>query len=186
MHLRLFSVLLFAVILFSCNAAAQGRCDCSIKTGTCEAAISLSEKSFTLTSNTHQCSRLEGMLNRQTKTTTVMDGKAIEQRSKEKSPPDFWLKTCYVCADSRFPGGARASTTEKSSATARLIGKWCTQGNRDTSYTIAPDSVITTLAFGRSGRKFDKFSCNTSLNQCVGEINGIKNVLAGGGMGTLQ
>jgi hypothetical protein len=116
-----------------------------------------------------------------------MDGKAAEQRSKTKSPPDFWLKSCYVCADSKFSPGANASTTEKPTAADRLIGKWCTQGDKDkTSYSIAPDSVTTTLAFGRAGRKFDKFSCNASVNQCVGEINGIKNVLAGEGIVNLR
>src|SRR5262245_1451867 len=80
-------------------AFAQDRCDCSVKTGSCEGAIGLGEKSFTITSSMPQCSRLEWVLDGQSRTSTVMDGKAVEQRPSTKAHPDFWLKSCYVCAD---------------------------------------------------------------------------------------
>ena len=168
-------------------ASAQDRCDCSVKTGSCEGAISLGEKSFTVTSNSPQCSRLEWVLDGKSRTSTAMDGKAVEQRPSGKGHPDFWLKSCYVCADAKLKPGAKPSVAEKPSAPASLLGKWCAQGDKEkASYTIAPDGATTRLAFGRTGRKFDKFSCNASSSQCVGEINGIKNVLAGEGTVNLR
>lgn len=177
---------LLVVLLYSAGHA-QDRCDCSVKVGTCQAAISLTEKAFTLTSNTAQCSHFEWVLDGKPKTTIVMDGKGVEQRPAGKAHPDFWLKGCYVCADLKFPDGAKASVTEKQAPAAGLIGKWCAQGDREkAAYTIAPDGVTTTFALGRTGRKFDRFSCNSSFSQCVGEINGINNFIRGEGIVNLR
>jgi hypothetical protein len=171
-----------SVLLIS-YAQAQQRCDCSKKTATCQAAIGLSEKTFTLTSDTPQCSRLEWVVDGQARATTVMDGKASESRPTQKAHPDFWLKGCYVCADTKFAAGGKTSSAESTSANATVLGKWCTQaGKEKASYTITPETATTQFALGRLGRKFDKFSCDPSFTQCVGEIDGINNVLSGEGV----
>jgi hypothetical protein len=176
---RLLLATMFSMVLIGSDAPAQERCDCSKNITVCQAAISLNGQSFTMTSNTAQCSRLDWVLDKESKTTIVTDGKSSEPRLNTKNHPDFWLKGCYVCADTQFPGGRR-SDSERTSTTNTLLGKWCSQDEKGkVSHTIDPNGIVTKLDFGRPGRKFENFSCNSSLTECKGEINGIKNVLGG-------
>jgi hypothetical protein len=180
---RLSSLLLAIALLsgfFVFDAQAQARCDCAVKVASCQAAITFEKQSFTMTSNTSQCSRLDWVLDTEPKLSVVTDGKATEPRPAQKAHPDFWLKSCYVCADTKFPGGKQASTADDLPTTNTLLGQWCSQDQKGkASHTITRDGVVTKLDFGRSGRKFDKFSCNNAFTECKGEITGIKNLLGG-------
>jgi hypothetical protein len=180
---RLSSLLLAIALLsasFVFDAQAQARCDCAVKVASCQATITFEKQSFTMTSNTSQCSRLDWVLDAEPKIAVMTEGKASEPRPTQKAHPDFWLKSCYVCADTKFPGGKQASTADDLPTENTLLGEWCSQDQKGkASHTITRDGVVTKLDFGRSGRKFDKFSCNSAVTECKGEITGIKNLLGG-------
>ena len=88
------SSLLLAIPLLSASFVfdAQARCDCAVKVASCQATITFDKQSFTMTSNTSQCSRLDWVLDAKPKISVMTEGKASEPRPNSKSSSRFLVE----------------------------------------------------------------------------------------------
>jgi len=82
------------------DAPSADACDCTRQVGTCRAAVTFQDGQLNVTSSSRQCSLVVFQVNGDSRTSTVMDGKATEQWLGDDITR-LGVTSCSVCADNR-------------------------------------------------------------------------------------
>ena len=82
------------------DAPSADACDCTRQVGTCRAAVIFKDRQLNVTSSSRQCSLVVFQVNGDSRTSTVMDGKATEQWLGDDITR-LGVTSCSVCADNR-------------------------------------------------------------------------------------
>jgi hypothetical protein len=82
------------------NAPSADACDCTKLVGSCSATVTFKEGALNVTSSSRRCSLVMFQVNGDSRTSTVVDGKATEQWLGDEITR-LGVTSCSVCADNR-------------------------------------------------------------------------------------
>jgi len=82
------------------DAPSADACDCTKRIGSCRATVTFKDGALNITSSSRQCSLVVFQVNDDSRTSTVVNGKATEQWFADEITR-LGVTSCSVCADGR-------------------------------------------------------------------------------------
>jgi TonB family protein len=93
------SLVALCALVFSSQAPAQSRCDCTTIVGSCAASVSAGDSFIEISSDAPQCARVDYVVDGAPFVTLVTEGTARQNRTGGSNPPAVVVQSCQVCRD---------------------------------------------------------------------------------------
>lgn len=131
---RLHTLIVFVLVLFSGAVTAGTRCECEAANwlGDCTAKVERNNNWVRITSSTLQCSRVDWYIDAQPHLTIVVDGAESEELLLIPPNAKLIIQSCKVCKDAAMPAGSNSSRINSSQRERfRVNGYWCGGGSKE-------------------------------------------------------
>ncbi|MGD8339516.1 MAG: energy transducer TonB [Gammaproteobacteria bacterium] len=92
-------IIALSALVFSGEALAEWRCDCTSIIGSCAATATVQESFIEVTSNTEQCSRVDYFVDGTPLVALVTEGVERQDWISQSATPAVIIQSCQVCLD---------------------------------------------------------------------------------------